>query len=371
MNLHRMVSRLYPLLLCALFPCCKDQNGIAVYRVSKGDSEISAPDTGMAAGMHPMTTPAGQTDAPSQHSVTETTPANWEKQPPAPMRLSSYRVKGADGSLVDISLVILSGEAGGVLENVNRWLAQIGQPPLTQEQLSRRIQHVGTPLGDVLVVDLEGLPPGADPMKDGRIIAGIAAGNGGTLFFKMRGNAALAESQKAAFLKWIGTVRISAANPAATSTPPGTVTENRNTPLTGVKPQITWSAPKDWKPVSPGAMRYAEFSVQGADNQTGNVSVSVFAGNGGGDLENVNRWRGQIGLSPVDAGELEAMLSPVDGGEGRMLSVDMTGPMGRVLAAWRRNEGNVWFFKLTAPTALAGAQKPAFVKFLQSVQLHP
>ena len=371
MNFLRTVSRLSLLLLCALFPCCKDQKGIVVYRVSKGDSEISTPDTGMAAGMPPLTTPAGQTDAQSQHSVTETAPANWEKQPPAPMRLSSYRVKGADGSLADISLVILSGEAGGVLENVNRWLSQIGQPPLTQEQLSRQIQHVGTNLGDVLVVDLEGLPPGADPAKDGRIIAGIAAGNGGTLFFKMRGNAALAESQKTAFLKWIGTVRLSTANPAATSSSPGTAAENPNTLRAGPKPQITWSAPGDWKPVSPGAMRYAEFSVQGAKNQTGNVSVSVFAGNGGGDLENVNRWRGQIGLSPLAAGELESLLTPVDGGEGRILSVDMTGPKGRVLAAWRRTDANVWFFKLTAPTTLAGVQKPAFVKFLQSVQLHP
>ena len=165
MNFLRTVSRLSLLLLCALFPCCKDQKGIVVYRVSKGDSEISTPDTGMAAGMPPLTTPAGQTDAQSQHSVTETAPANWEKQPPAPMRLSSYRVKGADGSLADISLVILSGEAGGVLENVNRWLSQIGQPPLTQEQLSRQIQHVGTNLGDVLVVDLEGLPREPIPQR--------------------------------------------------------------------------------------------------------------------------------------------------------------------------------------------------------------
>ncbi len=371
MNFHRMVSRLYPLLLCALFPCCKEQGGIAVYRVSKGDSEISAPDPGMVGGMPPMTAPSGQMEAPQQPSVTETAPTDWEKQPPTPMRLSSYRVKGSDGSLADISLVILSGEAGGVLENVNRWLAQIGQPPLTQEQLERQIQHVGTSLGDLLVVDLEGLPPGADPTKDGRIIAGMAAGNGGTLFFKMRGNAALAEAQKGAFLKWIGTVRIPAANPAAPQTSPVTSTENPNSPKADANQPITWTAPGDWSRIPPGAMRYAEFSVQGANHEAGNVSVSVFAGAGGGDLENVNRWRGQIGLPPLTESELEALLTPVDTKDGRILSVDMTGPKGRVLAAWRRTAGNVWFFKLTAPTVLAGFQKPAFVKFLQSVQLHP
>jgi hypothetical protein len=366
-----MASRLFPLLLCVLIPSCKDQNGIAVYRVSKGDSEISAPDPGMSGGMPPMATPAGQTEAPQQPSVTETAPARWEKQPPTPMRLSSYRVKGADGSLADISLVILSGEAGGVLENVNRWRGQIGQPPLSQEQLARQIQHVAAPVGDVLIVDLVGLPPGADPTKDGRIVAGIAADNGGTLFFKMRGNAALAEAQKGAFLKWIGTVRISAENPAPAKAPPGSSMENPGTPGAEAKPSIAWTTPGDWKPVPPGAMRYAEFSVRGANNETGNVSVSVFQGAGGGDLENVNRWRGQIGLPPLAAGELASLLVPLDAGGERVASVDMSGPKGRVLAAWRRSDGNVWFFKLTAPDALAGAQKPAFVKFLQSVQLHP
>ena len=64
-------------------------------------------------------------------------------------------------------------------------------------------------LGDATVVDLAGLPEGADAAKDGRIIAGIASGEGRTYFFKMRGNAALAESQKDGFIRWIGSVRVS------------------------------------------------------------------------------------------------------------------------------------------------------------------
>jgi hypothetical protein len=273
--------------------------------------------------------------------------------------------------MADVSLVMLTGEAGGVLGNVNRWLSQIGQPPLSEEQLQQKIQHLKTPLGDVLLVDLEGLPQGANPSEDGRIIAGIAPGNGGTLFFKMRGNAALTESQKAPFIQWIKTVRIKDTQAAPSTSPSGVVAENLTGPKASSQTPIGWKTPQDWKPVAPGRMRYAEFSINGPSGTAGNVSVSVFAGDGGGDLQNVNRWRAQIGLPPLAEGGLEPLLTTVDARDGRILAVDMTGPKGRLLAGWTRIDGNSWFFKLTAPTELAGAQKPAFMKFLQSVTFHP
>ncbi|MCK9589700.1 MAG: hypothetical protein WC076_12025 [Terrimicrobiaceae bacterium] len=143
---------------------------------------------------------------PSQ--VTGNPPQNWEAQPLSSMRQASYLVKGDNGAIADISLVTLAGPAGGDLDNVNRWLSQLGRPAITGEQLGQMARHVTSPLGEVTVVDLEGLPQGADAAKDGRIVAGIVSGDSGTFFFKMRGNAALVESQKAAFIQWIGTVRL-------------------------------------------------------------------------------------------------------------------------------------------------------------------
>ncbi|MCX6970652.1 MAG: hypothetical protein NTV93_10960 [Verrucomicrobia bacterium] len=376
------------LVLCAWpFSGCKDKSEVKVYRVAKAEQESPMPQasgdgsSGMGAmpPNHPpmgspgdMMAPAGQ---PSE--VTGTPPSNWEVQPPSSMRLASYLVKGDNGAVADISVVALSGPAGGALDNVNRWLSQLGQPAISAEQLAKTAQHVNSPLGDVTVVDLEGLPKGADATKDGRIVAGIASVDGRTFFFKMRGNSALAAAQKAGFIEWIGTVKPAAAGPAqpaahaapAAATPPGAAAP---APEAGAeKPQIKWEVPAGWNSVAPSSMRYASFAVAGQNGEAADISVSVFGGDGGGDLGNVNRWRSQIGLGEIGADELKAQIVPVAGKDSEILTVDMAGPKGRILAGWAKLEGNTWFFKLIAPENLAAAEKAGFLKFLGSVQLHP
>lgn len=380
----------YGLLVLCAWPLagCKDKSEVKVYRVAKSEQEPPAPqasgDGGSGMGAMPpnhppmgspgdMMAPAGK---PSE--VTGNPPSNWEVQPLSSMRLASYLVKGGNGAVADISLVALSGPAGGALDNVNRWLSQLGQPAVTTEQLAKTAQHVNSPLGDVTVVDLEGLPPGADATKDGRIIAGIASVDGRTFFFKMRGNSALTAAQKAGFIEWIGTVKPVEA--AATTQPAASAAPMAATPPVAAapapeagaqKPQIKWEAPEGWKSVAPTAMRYASFSVAGQNGESADVSVSVFGGDGGGDLGNVNRWRSQIGLGEIGAGELKALIVPVAGKDNEILTVDMAGPKGRILAGWAKTEGNTWFFKLIAPDNLASAEKAGFLKFLGSVQLHP
>jgi hypothetical protein len=118
-------------------------------------------------------------------------------------------------------------------------------------------------------------------------------------------------------------------------------------------------------------MRYAGFAVAGQNGETADISVSVFGGDGGGDLGNVNRWRSQIGLGEVDAGGLKPLVVPVAGKDSQILTVDMVGPKGRILAGWAKIGARTWFFKLAAPDALAGSEKAAFAKFLGSVQFQP
>jgi hypothetical protein len=267
--------------------------------------------------------------------------------------------------------VTLAGAAGGVLENINRWLSQLGQPAITQEKMAQIAQHVASPLGDVTVVDLEGLPDGADAAKDGRIIGGIASSDTRTIFFKMRGNSALAESQKEAFIQWIGSVRMAdAASEAGPAAPTGPVAMEPPVADTE-KPRIKWEVPQGWKTVAPTSMRYASFAAAGQNGESADISVSVFGGDGGGDLQNVNRWRSQAGLEAVGDAELKSLIVPVTCKDGEILTVDMTGPKARILAGWSQIDGQCWFFKLTAPDKLAASQKDAFAKFLQSVQFHP
>jgi hypothetical protein len=216
MKMHRTYSYVSLVIAGALLGACKDRSEVKVYRVSKPDAQspapaVAAPQGPAMGGMPPMGGPS-MTSGPTA-PVTGNPPSNWEAQPLTSMRQASYLVKGSKGESADISLVALAGPAGGMLDNVNRWLSQLGQPAMTAEQLTQKAQKLKSPLGEVTVVDLAGLPAGADPAKDGRIIAGIVTSGEKSWFFKLRGNAALAESQKDGFIQWISTVRVGEAAP--------------------------------------------------------------------------------------------------------------------------------------------------------------
>jgi hypothetical protein len=136
-------------------------------------------------------------------------------------------------------------------------------------------------------------------------------------------------------------------------------------PPSSEKPQIQWDVPSDWSPMTASAMRYASFATE-KNGEKADISVVTFPGDGGGDADNVNRWRQQIGLGPVDS--VDALIVPQHAGALHFSTVDMTGPTTRVLAGWTRHEGRTWFFKLTGPPAVVEQEKPKFAAFLQSVR---
>lgn len=143
--------------------------------------------------------------------------------------------------------------------------------------------------------------------------------------------------------------------------------------LSSPGPALQWNLPGGWKEIAPGQMRIAEFQVAGAGGQ-GNVSVVPLPGEAGGNLANVNRWRGQVGQSPVTEAELGNLAQPVEVAGQKAQLFEQSGPVpgsggqSRILAAVLRREGIAWFFKMTGDDALVAQQKPAFVDFLKSLK---
>ena len=79
--------------------------------------------------------------------------------------------------------------------------------------------------------------------------------------------------------------------------------------------------------------------MAGQDGESADISASVFAGNGGGDLENVNRWRAQIALEAIADADLKALIIPVACKDGQIFTVDMNGP--KYLKVWLHTEGGL------------------------------
>ena len=142
----------------------------------------------------------------------------------------------------------------------------------------------------------------------------------------------------------------------------------KGAPVNSAPPQIKWQLPDGWGNGSPSTMRYASFAAAEENGEKVDISVVTFPGDGGSDLDNVNRWRQQIGLAAVDDGELNSIIAPFQSDQINFSTADMVGPNSRTLAAWVRREGRSWFFKLTGPKDAVEKEKPKFVKFLQSVR---
>jgi hypothetical protein len=102
------------------------------------------------------------------------------------------------------------------------------------------------------------------------------------------------------------------------------------------------------------------------------VSVTVLAGDAGGELANVNRWRNQIGLPPIDEAALAQARKPVAAKLGPVSLYDFTSdaaPRRRVVAGWTQVSGNTWFVKMSGDEGPVGAARPDFVRIVESLRL--
>ena len=134
---------------------------------------------------------------------------------------------------------------------------------------------------------------------------------------------------------------------------------------------LTWTAPAGWQPKSLGTMRKGSFTVPGKDGATADLSITAFPGAVGGELANINRWRGQISLDPITEAELAGATTRVVVSDLTFTVVDLVGtgdqPQ-RILGAMVPFDQSMWFVKLSGPAALVLDQKPAFLSFLQTIK---
>jgi hypothetical protein len=138
-------------------------------------------------------------------------------------------------------------------------------------------------------------------------------------------------------------------------------------------PALQYKRPADWQEAPLSQMRAASFRVAGKDGKQADVSAIPLPGLKGSDLDNVNRWRGQVGLPGVSEAELATLAQPVEiAGQSASLyeqagTNPASGEKSCILAAITRRDGTAWFFKMTGDDALVTGQKPAFIEFLKSV----
>lgn len=147
-----------------------------------------------------------------------------------------------------------------------------------------------------------------------------------------------------------------------------------NTPVaTAAGNALTWTGPAHWQDKGASGMRKGTFTISGEGGASGELAITAFPGDVGGEVANVNRWRGQVNLPPQSPEEVAKAVERLEANGLKIGVVDMTGKdqagkPSRLLGAMVPHGGATWFFKLTGPDALLAKEKGAFMEFLKTIK---
>ncbi len=137
---------------------------------------------------------------------------------------------------------------------------------------------------------------------------------------------------------------------------------------------LAWKAPEGWERGLERPMRIVTYTPEGAENSE--VYVTALRGMGGGVLPNINRWRSQMDLEPIDEAGLETMDKITVLGEAAPLLdvrgtfTGMSGPSFEdfgMLGVIKDVDDHTLFIKMTGPAEVIEAEREAFVNFCESL----
>ena len=331
--------------------CGKEE--IKVYSVPKE----KAPVMRMAA------TPTESDSHEDSHPVHWTTPSGWEELAPTSMRVGNFRVTKSDKK-AEVSIIQFPGRVGTELENVNRWRGEVGLKPIAESEVSAQTVPIGRATGKLYDLPGPTLSTLAAILEKGDI----------SWFFKMRGDKEIVSESKETFAEFLKSITFHSDDEPETSVAEQPVSTNVKEVPESVSPgEPKWEVPAGWNETAPSAMVLKSFSVGNAEHDA-KISITRFPGDVGGPLANVNRWRGQLSLEPVEANELSKLTTSIDVLGGKATLVDMkgtdgkTGKPARMIAASVPRQGQTWFYKMMGDDATVAREKDAFVKFIQTVR---
>jgi hypothetical protein len=132
-----------------------------------------------------------------------------------------------------------------------------------------------------------------------------------------------------------------------------------------------WTKPESWKEQPLSEMRLGSFKVEGPNADIADVSVIAFPGEAGGLISNINRWRGQLQLSPLSEEQLPEVIqkTEVDSVPTDLIdfqTAENAPKPSRILGAVLQAGDRTWFVKMTGPPQLIESQRQIFLDFVKS-----
>ncbi len=148
--------------------------------------------------------PAGRPHA-AEPGITWSLPESWLPIPGGSgMAMASFDAPGESGA-AKVTVTPLSGQAGGVLPNINRWRGQVGLEPVgaIEEQPMTSVQVDQSPAG---LIDLVSPPDATAGIERMLVVLVPRPQHNQTWFFKMTGPNQTVDLHKQAFVDFVESV---------------------------------------------------------------------------------------------------------------------------------------------------------------------
>jgi len=282
------------------------------------------------------------------------------------MRVANFVVAGDDGQSAELTVIPLPALAGREMEFVNMWREQVQLPHADTNEIAAMRQDINVAGLDGQLYDMAGeggATPAGGPGRQ-RIVVAMATQEGMTWFFKMTGEDALVAREKPNLIRFLENIQLHQEMEGSDPHAGLGLAAGRQGAAAAVGTETTAPAflPTGWTPVAPGPMLTAKFELPG-----GGVQVTVSSA-GGDLLSNVNRWRGQLQLTPVGASELPSITTNLAVGATQATLVDMEGGGQRMIAVIVPRGEQSLFYKAMGAAEAVAREKDAFLAFAKEAQ---
>lgn len=132
---------------------------------------------------------------------------------------------------------------------------------------------------------------------------------------------------------------------------------------------LSWTLPRGWTETAGPGMRYATIKPA----LPGNLEVSVIAlpGAAGGEVANVNRWRGQLGLPALEETALLAAREVLSTEAGAVSLYDFAASgirPGRLIVGLTNAGEKTWFLKMAGDASAVAASRGDFLHLIASLR---
>jgi hypothetical protein len=319
----------------ALSGCKREQ--VTAYEIPKEEYRLTAPAVAAA---------------PSRPQIQWTLPEGWtEKTGQAQMGVGAFRVQADSEKYADIRIIPLRAGPDTEKQSINIWREELGLGELPLDQING--EEFEIPGAHTHLYDIRSDEPRIAGKFKARTTGAVIEKDDTLWFVKMIGEESVVADQQDEFRQFLKSLKFEAGRSASSQAG-----------HSGSSQAADWPTPSNWQPKAPpNSVVLAAYQV-GESGKTADISVTSFPGDTGGLFANVNRWRAQMALPPIQESELGRFAREVTLPDGtKAIAVEITGGGKSNYTLVVRRGDRSWFYKIIGEPTIVSAEKERLAEF--------